>query len=45
MYEFNIDGYDVQHKKVSKISNSAHVYLPKSWIGKRVVAVLLEELE
>lgn len=45
MYEFNIDGYDVHHKKATKISTSAHVYVPKSWIGKDVVTILLEELD
>lgn len=45
MYDFNISGSNIHHKKVTKISTGAHVYLPKTWIGMKVAIVLLEELE
>ena len=37
--------YAFEEKTVQKTGNSAHVMVPKAWIGKKVVAVLLEPLE
>lgn len=45
MYEFNITGSNIHHKRVTKISTGAHVYVPKPWLDKKVAVVLLEELD
>jgi putative transposon-encoded protein len=37
--------YGIQDKIVKEAGNSAHVMVPKTWIGKKVVAVLLEPIE
>ena len=44
MHTFNIEGYDIEHKKVGPgNASSARVNLPLSWVGKKVAVVLLEE--
>jgi len=37
--------YALEEKTAQTAGNSAHVMVPKAWIGKRVVAVLLDPLE
>lgn len=43
--EVNIQliGYEMFEKTVTKGGNSGRVYVPPSWIGKRVKVVLIEE--
>lgn len=36
---------DVCSKKVKPISNAAHVYLPKEWIDKKVIVLLVDDEE
>lgn len=37
---FRIDGYEMRPpKKAGKSGNSAVIYVPKSWLNKKVVAV------
>jgi len=43
MKQFKIDGIDYLEKEVTKQSDTAgKVYLPASWIGRRVAVILLE---
>ena len=35
-------GYEVVEKIADKGGNSARIYIPKHWIGKKVRAVLIE---
>jgi|GEM_PF-6149062 len=42
--KFTLEGYDYKEKVVAPFSGtSAKVYLPKSWEGKRIAIILLEE--
>ena len=41
--KLEVEGKEVQKKTVTASGTSGHVYLPKMWIGKKVVVVLLEE--
>lgn len=36
-------GYEVVEKRAQKSGTSARIYVPKSWIGKLVRAVLIEK--
>jgi len=36
-------GYEVVEKVADKGGNSARIYVPKHWIGKRVKVVLVEK--
>ena len=38
----SVEGYEVLEKVVKEGGNSGRVYLPKSWVGKRVKIILLE---
>ena len=38
----NMEGYEVVEKKAETGGNSARIYVPKHWIGKKVKAVLIE---
>jgi len=40
--KITVEGYEVLEKVVREGGNSGRVYLPKSWIGKRVKIILLE---
>lgn len=44
-FQISITGYDITEKQVKKSGNSGRVYLPPSWIGKRVKVVLLEPVD
>lgn len=37
--------YDLETKTVTSAGNSGAVYLPKSWIGKKVQVLLIEPLD
>lgn len=37
--------YDLETKTVTSAGNSGAVYLPKSWIGKKVQVLLIEPLK
>lgn len=39
-----VEGYEVLEKVVKNAGNSGRIYLPKSWIGKKVKVVLLEPI-
>ena len=43
MVKFELEGYALKNKTVTKHGNGAHLIAPKAWIGKRVALVLLEE--
>jgi len=40
--QIQMNGYEVVEKKAERGGNSARIYVPKHWIGKRVKAVLVE---
>ena len=40
--QMQMDGYEVVEKVADRGGNSARIYVPKHWIGKRVRAVLIE---
>lgn len=37
-----MEGFEVVEKIADKGGNSARIYVPKHWVGKKVRAVLLE---
>lgn len=37
-----MEGYEVVEKVADKGGNSARIYVPRHWIGKKVRAVLIE---
>jgi len=43
--ELRFNGYAFVEKTAKNGGNSARVFVPKAWAGKRVVAVLLEPTE
>jgi len=40
--QIQMKGYEVVEKKAERGGNSARIYVPKHWIGKKVRAVLVE---
>lgn len=40
-----VEGYEVVEKIVKSGGNSGRIYLPKSWIGKKVKIILLEPVD
>ena len=40
--QMKMDGFEVVEKTAEMGGNSARIYVPKHWIGKRVRAVLIE---
>ncbi len=42
---YEISGYDLQKMKVSLDGNCGILHLPKSWVGKNVVVILLDKPE
>lgn len=40
--KMQMEGYEVVEKTAEKGGNSARIYVPKHWIGKKVRAVLIE---
>ncbi|MCK5138258.1 MAG: DUF2080 family transposase-associated protein [Thermodesulfovibrionia bacterium] len=46
MHEFNFKGYALEEKTVGRgNTSSGRVNLPKSWVGKKVAVILLEEIK
>jgi len=44
LMEVKVQGYQIIEKPVKSSGNSGRVYVPKSWVGKKVKVVLLESL-
>ena len=44
LMEIKVQGYQIIEKPVKSSGNSGRVYVPKSWVGKKVKVVLLESL-
>jgi putative transposon-encoded protein len=42
--EVTLKAYQVIEKKATSAGTSAHVFVPKEWIGKKVKVILLEQL-
>lgn len=40
--KMRMEGYEVVEKVAERGGNSARIYVPKHWLGKRVRAVLME---
>ena len=40
--QMHMEGYEVVEKVPEKGGNSARIYVPKSWLGKKVRVVLIE---
>lgn len=40
--KFEIEGENMVKKTVRRGGNSGHIYVPKAWMGKEVVVVLVE---
>jgi len=40
--QMRMEGYEVVEKRAERGGNSARVYVPKHWIGKKVRIVLIE---
>lgn len=45
MKEFKFAGVESLDRTVKSHTNTGYLYLPKSWIGKKVCVVLLEDKE
>ena len=43
--DFKISGYEFVNKEVGDGGDSGRVYVPKTWIGKKVTVILKESLE
>lgn len=41
--KMSMEGFEVVEKIAEKGGNSARIYVPKKWTGKKVRAVLIEE--
>ena len=41
--KMSMEGFEVVEKVAKKGGNSARIYVPKKWTGKKVQAVLIEE--
>ncbi len=41
----SIEGYEMVEKTAGKSGNSAYLYLPVKWVGKKVAVILLEPVE
>jgi putative transposon-encoded protein len=45
MCNVELKAFEIVDKTVKPAGHSGRIYLPKTWVGKRVKVVLLEELE
>ena len=43
--EFKVIGFEMFDREVKQSGNTGRVYLPKSWIGKRVKIIRVSRLE
>jgi putative transposon-encoded protein len=41
--EVKMEGYEVIEKRAQRSGTSARIYVPKSWTGKLVRAILIEK--
>lgn len=41
--EFKVEGIEAREKIVAEGGTSGRVYLPKAWVGKKVIAILIGE--
>ena len=41
--QLQMEGYEVVEKKAERGGNSARIYVPKAWTGKKVRVVLIEQ--
>lgn len=41
--QMRMEGYEVVEKKAERGGNSARVYVPRHWTGKKVRVVLIEQ--
>jgi putative transposon-encoded protein len=41
--QMSMEGYEMLEKTAVKGGNSGRIYVPPSWIGKRIRAVLIEQ--
>ncbi len=41
--KMQIEGYEVIEKVAERGGNSARIYVPKAWLGKKVRVVLIEQ--
>ena len=41
--QMSMEGFEVVEKRAESGGNSARIYVPKRWLGKKVRAVLIEE--
>ncbi|RLI78422.1 hypothetical protein DRP05_07220 [Archaeoglobales archaeon] len=44
-FEIKLMGYEAIEKVVKPSGDSGRVYVPKSWVGKKVKIILLEPVE
>ena len=42
LIQIKMEGYEAVEKVATKGGNSARIYVPKSWEGKKVKAILVE---
>ena len=40
--QFIVDGSEMIRKKVARSGHTAHLYVPKAWIDKEVVVILVD---
>ena len=43
--KIEVDGYEVLEKRATASGDTARIYAPAGWAGKRVKLILLEPLE
>ncbi len=43
--QMKMEGFEVVEKRAESGGNSARIYVPKHWLGKKVRAVIIEEDE
>jgi len=43
--KITVEGYEVIEKVVKSAGNSGRIYLPKSWVNKKVKVILLEPID
>lgn len=41
--EFKVMGEEMQSKTPQKHGNGGHIYVPKRWIGRKVILILTNE--
>ncbi|MCD6493205.1 MAG: DUF2080 family transposase-associated protein [Archaeoglobaceae archaeon] len=43
--KITVEGYEAIEKIVKESGNTGRIYVPRSWIGKKVKVILLEPIE